>query len=150
MDYTIVDMSNIELLKQCRRFSKVMKVWGTLELKSLGIGPQQAGIMHFISRNDCCSASELSRFTLTDPAATGRALDALEKKRWVIRKEHPTDRRLWVLQLSALGKKQLPALNRISQKMERKLERYLSSGERYALKVLLEKLTASITQSISK
>ena len=146
----MIDMSNIELLKQCRRFAKVMKVWGTQELKSLGIGPQQAGIIRFISKNEFCSASDVSRFSLTDPAATGRALDALEKKKWVIRKEHATDRRLWVLQLSPLGKKQLPALNRISQKMERKLEKYLSSTERSALKGLLEKLTNSITQSISK
>ena len=146
----MVDMSNIELLKQCRRFAKVMKAWSTQELKSLSVGPQQAGIMRFISRNEFCSASDVSRFTLTDPAATGRALDALEKKRWVIRKEHATDRRLWVLQLSPLGKKQLPALNRISQKMERKLEKYLSSSERYALKGLLEKLNTAITQSVSK
>ncbi len=127
-----------------------MNAWSTQELKLLNIGPKQAGLLRFVSKNNGCSASDLSRFTLTDPAATGRALDALVKKKWVTRKEHPYDRRLWVLRITALGRRQLPVLDRISIKMEKKLDKYLSPQERDKLQELLEKLTANITESLSK
>ena len=143
-------MSTNELLAKCRRFAKSMNAWSTQELKLLNIGPKQAGLLRFVSKNNGCSASDLSKFTLTDPAATGRALDALVKKKWVTRKEHPYDRRLWVLRITALGKRQLPVLDRISIKMEKKLDKYLSPQERDKLQELLEKLTANISESLSK
>ena len=73
--------------------------------ENLGIGTTQAKFLRHIGMHGRMSQAELSRATLTAPALTGRALGSLISRGWVRRKRSETDRREYVVELTATGQR---------------------------------------------
>jgi DNA-binding MarR family transcriptional regulator len=69
------------------------------------VGPTQARFLRHIGSHSGISQADLARATLTDPALTGRTLEALIARGWVRRFRSEQDRRQYVLELSASGKR---------------------------------------------
>ena len=87
---------------------------------ALEIGSTQARFLRHIGRHTRISQAELARATGTDPALTGRALQTLMDRGWVRRERSTEDRREYVLELSAPGRR---ALARVEQTRARLAER---------------------------
>src|ERR1700760_456532 len=79
---------------------------------TLGLGQTQVRFLREIGQGDGVSQADLARATNTDPALTGRALQTLIERGWILRERSKQDRRGYVLSLSASG---LRALGRIKQ-----------------------------------
>lgn len=94
----------LEILQQFGKLRKKINMRATQDLKPYGLGSKQAILIYTLKRHETCSLAELSRETFTDPAATGKAIDALIEKGWVARQEHPLDRRRWQIVLSDQGR----------------------------------------------
>ena len=76
------------------------------------IGSTQARFIRHIGGHTRISPAELARATDTDQALTGRALQTLLDRGWVRRERSTEDRREYILELSATGRR---ALARVEQ-----------------------------------
>lgn len=71
----------------------------------LEIGTTQAKFLRVIGERGKISQAELARATTTDPALTGRILATLIERGWVDRERSDEDRREYVLELAAAGRR---------------------------------------------
>ena len=69
------------------------------------IGSAQAKILRHIGKNSRISQADLARATDTAPTLTGRAIEPLVERGWVRRKRSEEDRRQYVLELTAEGRR---------------------------------------------
>jgi DNA-binding MarR family transcriptional regulator len=91
-------------------FGAVKRCFHTLAVEAYAaaeIGSTQARFLRHIGRHTRISQAELARATGTDPALTGRALESLRDRGWVLRSRSTEDRREYVLELSAQGRRAL-------------------------------------------
>jgi DNA-binding MarR family transcriptional regulator len=116
----------------------------TQMLKPLGIGPKQAVILRYIAENPECSLASAARATATDPAALGRAIDALIRSGWVVRHPHSTDKRKSGLSLTRSGAVKTRRVQKIYQSVAAHFVSALTPAERRAFDHCLSKINASL------
>jgi DNA-binding MarR family transcriptional regulator len=106
-------------------------------------GSAQAKLIRHIGAHSQISQAQLARGTDTAPTLTGRALESLIKRGWVRRKRSEEDRREYVLELTASGKRARErveaALDVVAEQLARALDdRDADDFERIAAKILSE------------
>ncbi len=106
-----------------------------------GIGSTQARFLRHIGRHTRISQADLARATETDPALTGRALQTLLDRGWVRRERSTEDRREYLLELSAPGRRALAKVEEAraelaARAVEPLTERDLEDFERIGKKLL--------------
>jgi DNA-binding MarR family transcriptional regulator len=69
------------------------------------VGSAQAKCLRHIGKHSRISQADLARATQTAPTLTGRALEPLVERGWVRRKRSEEDRREYVLELTASGRR---------------------------------------------
>jgi DNA-binding MarR family transcriptional regulator len=69
------------------------------------VGTAQAKFLRHIGKHRGISQADLARATVTAPTLTGRAIDPLVERGWVRRKRSDEDRRQYVLELTAEGRR---------------------------------------------
>jgi DNA-binding MarR family transcriptional regulator len=72
---------------------------------SFEIGTAQAKLLRHIGRDGAISQAELARATDIAPTLTGRAIEPLIERGWVRRERSEADRRQYVLELTASGRR---------------------------------------------
>ena len=92
-------LDTLSALASCLR-SVAARRYSTIQL-----GATQAKFLRAIGRERGISQADLARATETDPTLTGRALAPLVDRGWVRRKRSEADRREYVLELTALGRR---------------------------------------------
>jgi len=107
----------------------------------LDLGTAQAKFLRYIGEEQGISQAELARATVTAPTLTGRALEPLIERGWVKRTRSEEDRREYVLELTAAGKRArdrvLAARETIIAQVARALDdRDVRDFERIAAKIL--------------
>jgi DNA-binding MarR family transcriptional regulator len=112
--------------------------------KPSGLGTLQAGIVRRLGELGTSSLAELARLACVDPAAIGRANDTLMKKGWVLRVDHPTDRRRWQVSLSPKGKKLLATVQAEYEKIAAQFSGPLNAKEKTTLLALLSKVESGL------
>ena len=110
---------------------------------TFGVGSAQAKFLRYIGRHSRISQAELARATQTAPTLTGRALEPLVERGWVRRKRSDEDRREYILELTASGKKMRKRVEdarlRVAERIVAVLsERDLEDFDRVAKKLLDE------------
>lgn len=69
------------------------------------VGSTQARFLRYLQQHPGSSQAELARATVTDPTLTGRVLESLIDRGWVRRERSTSDRRQYVLELTASGRR---------------------------------------------
>ena len=92
------------------------------------------------------SQREIASGTFKDPASITRILDILEKRGWLDRRKHPTDRRNYSIYLSEEGVGLVEKILPKAVKMRQKGLQGISYEEQLQLKSILSR----ITQNFSK
>lgn len=110
-------------------------------LKESGLGPKQAMFVRHLAKHGSASQAELSSATFTDPGAVNRALDSLEKKGWVFREDHPTDRRRWVVKLTKDGKEVAKTVDKLYQRIADSTFQVLSEADRKIFFSMLDRVS---------
>ena len=105
------------------------------------IGTTQAKFLRHIGAHSRISQAQLARATYTAPTLTGRVLESLVEHGWVNRRRSSEDRRQYVLELTASGKRMRErveaARNDVVQRLRRVLdEKDAEDFERIAAKIL--------------
>jgi DNA-binding MarR family transcriptional regulator len=106
------------------------------------LGSMQAKLIRQIGKHERMSQAELARATASDPTLTGRALATLIERGLVRRKRSDEDRREYVLELSAAGKRSRDQVERLRGKLAGRIgealdDRDLEDFERIANKLLV-------------
>jgi DNA-binding MarR family transcriptional regulator len=73
--------------------------------EKLGVGTNQAKILRHIGKHGPMSQADLARGTIMAPILTSRALTSLCQRGWVRKKRSETDRREYVVELTASGER---------------------------------------------
>ena len=126
------------------RLGAVMRVLRSAAAQAyapLDLGTAQAKFLRYIGEEQGISQAELARATVTAPTLTGRALEPLIERGWVKRTRSEEDRREYVLELTAAGKRArdrvLAARETIIAQVARALDdRDVRDFERIAAKIL--------------
>jgi len=135
-------------------FERFREVWRRLravaadEYAALGVGTVQAKFLRHLGGEGRISQAELSRATDTAPALTGRALETLVERGWVRRKRSAEDRRRYVLELTAEGRRARDQVVKARAAVIRRIEsvldeRDVADFDRIAAKILDELTSAS-------
>ena len=69
------------------------------------MGSTQARFLRHIGDHSRSSQADLARATASDPTLTGRVLQSLIARGWVVRRRSDEDRRQYLLELSASGRR---------------------------------------------
>ncbi len=110
------------------------------ELSPFGITPPQFALLAFLWKEDGLSQTELSERTETDRTTLGGLVDRLEKGGLIERRPHPSDRRSFLVYLTAAGRNLEEDLSRIALQVRQRATAGLAPGEYATLCELLEKL----------
>jgi DNA-binding MarR family transcriptional regulator len=108
---------------------------------AIDIGSTQAKFLRHIGESSHISQAQLARATDTAPTLTGRVLESLIEHGWVRRKRSSEDRRQYVLELTASGKRMgervVTARRGVIQRLARVLdEKDAENFDRIAEKIL--------------
>jgi DNA-binding MarR family transcriptional regulator len=121
--------------------TRAVRAVAAREYAALEIGTAQAKFLRQIGEHGAMSQAELARATDTAPTLTGRGLEPLIARGWVRRKRSAADRREYLVELTAAGKRARERVEAaragIATRIEAALtERDVTDFERIADKVL--------------
>jgi MarR family transcriptional regulator, lower aerobic nicotinate degradation pathway regulator len=109
-------------------------------LEPFGITPPQFALLAFLWQQDGLSQTELADKTEVDRTTLSGMVDRLQKLELVERLRHPSDRRVWLVQLTAAGREMESQLVPIALQVRERLAANLEDDEYLQLCVLLKKL----------
>lgn len=112
-------------------------------LNDAQITPGQLILLIKISSNPGISQTALAKANGIERSTLGEIVDRFEKRNWVERRRHATDRRAYALHLSPLGQDCLEHLLPPALDHEQELTAGWSDEERHTLLRLLKKLAQS-------
>ena len=107
------------------------------------VTPGQAGLLVLVSRNPGISQTALAKAVGVERSTLGEAIDRLLKRRLLLRRPAPKDRRSYALHLSASGEKFLDDFVPRLLRHEDDVAVHLSPEERKTLIALLRRLAGA-------
>jgi DNA-binding MarR family transcriptional regulator len=85
--------------------SRCLRAAASQAYSALEVGTAQAKLLRHIARSSKISQADLARATDTAPTLTGRAIEPLVERGWVRRSRSESDRRQYLLELTASGRR---------------------------------------------
>jgi DNA-binding MarR family transcriptional regulator len=110
------------------------------EFEAYEVTPQQFGLLGFLWQQDGITQAELSAKSHIDRTTMGGLIDRLEKEGIVERRNHPEDRRAYLIFLTPKGKALERELTPLALRTQEKIIAKLDPHEVETLKSLLEKI----------
>ncbi|MGQ9425664.1 MarR family winged helix-turn-helix transcriptional regulator [Gilvimarinus sp. F26214L] len=114
----------------------------TEHLEDAKVTPGQLALLIKISNNPAISQTALARANGIERSTLGEIVDRFEKRGWVVRRKHSTDRRAYALHLTTEGALLVDALVPSVMDHETELTRGWPEGDRSTLLRLLRRLAA--------
>ncbi|HTL11148.1 MAG TPA: MarR family transcriptional regulator [Bdellovibrionota bacterium] len=139
---------DLKVLELWRKIRRQLNLRATHAVRPLGIGLKQAIFIKELMIQGACSATDLARLTDTDPAATGKVIETLRKKKWVSRTDDPSDRRRWKITLTAEGKTAAKQIDTTFKGVAQDFCSPLSARDREALIGLFTKISDHLQTSL--
>lgn len=102
----------------------------TEECRRQNIDAPNPGVLHLLEEMGPMSQQQLGRKLRIDRTTMVKIVDSLEEKHLARRRNHPEDRRAYLVEISAQGKKALAAAARVAEKLESELLARFSPEER--------------------
>ncbi len=99
------------------------------ECKRLGFDVPCGGVLHLLDECGSMSQQQLGRKLRIDRTSMVKLVDALEEKKLARRRDHPEDRRIYLVEITAAGKKALAELQVVGDAMEKQLLSPFSEDE---------------------
>jgi DNA-binding MarR family transcriptional regulator len=96
---------------------------------AIDVGKLQASFLRYIGENNQISQAELARITDTAPTLTGRTVDTLIEHGWVRRQRNTEDRREYMIDLTASGKRMRDRCIQTRDAMIKRIDRLLDDRD---------------------
>lgn len=137
-----IDTSYLETLLgyNARRAALVIIEQFLKRMAVYDLRPVDFSVLSLITHNPGISSRQLcSALNILPPNLVGM-INTLEKRELILRKPHPSDRRILGLHLSDAGGKLMKNAEQIAKELENDAASKLSAGERKTLTRLLQKI----------
>jgi len=125
-------------------------------LTPLGIEPHHAGILRMLSVNPGLTQQALSELFGVFPSRLVQLLDELQVMGLIERRTSPSDRRIYLVQLTVDGAEKLKEVQKVTRKLDQEMERGLDRAERDEFErilrtiVLEQRITPAVHPSYRK
>lgn len=139
-----------EFLDTYARLKRSLAALTAREYAQLELGSAQVRFLKQIARSPSISQAELARATETDPALTGRALQTLIKRGWVRRVRSATDKRAYLLQLGAGGKRIMSRVEAVRSELAEQITASLDDRDREDFRRIVDKIVTAVEQRAAK
>lgn len=156
LDISNIDMSNkrvpseVAFLSLFGRIRRLLNVRATQAFKPFRIGTKQALLLRQMRESGPSTLIELARNTVTDPTSTGKIIESLIKRKWVVKTDHPYDRRSWRVSLTRSGKATVREIDIIWNRLADELTENLKEPERRQMIRGFSKIADSLERKIYK
>ena len=139
-----------EFLDTYARLKRSLAALTAREYAQLELGSAQVRFLKQIARSPSISQAELARATETDPALTGRALQTLIKRGWVRRVRSATDKRAYLLQLGAGGKRIMSRVEAVRSELAEQITASLDDRDHDDFQRIVDKIVTAIEQRAAR
>jgi DNA-binding MarR family transcriptional regulator len=112
----------------------------TERLEELGLNTRMWGVLNVLDAEGAITQQALGVCTGIDPSSMVATIDDLEKRGFVERRQHPTDRRAHALHITETGQETLGKGRLLAREAQAQLLEPLSADERRQLHELLLRL----------
>jgi DNA-binding MarR family transcriptional regulator len=113
------------------------------ELEGSGILPQEGHMLSYLRSYAPCPVGEVvSVFGLRGSTATS-ALDRMEERGLIVRRDNPDDRRSFLLDLTAEGRKLADHVQMFVDKIESSIQRRVSAAEEEGFRAVMAAIAAA-------
>jgi DNA-binding MarR family transcriptional regulator len=92
------------------------------------------GVLWLLDDEGSMSQQQLGRKLRIDRTTMVKMVDQLEGRKLVRRKDHPEDRRVYLVEITPAGKKALTLLQKVADQMEKKLLIGFTEDERMLIR----------------
>lgn len=113
------------------------------ELKALGLGPSQGKALMFIHLNERVISKHIATYYSLDKGSVTSLINGLVKNKFVIKENHPLDKRSSYLTLTDKALEIMPRLQKIFENWSNSLLKDIPKKEQDQLVLLLEKMIAN-------
>jgi DNA-binding MarR family transcriptional regulator len=110
---------------------------------SFEVGSTQAKFLRELGQGVPLTQAELARQTVTDEALTGRVLQTLIERGWVLRTRSRDDRRKYSIALSAAGERARAQVEAARRKLARRMQTVLDARDLQDFERIAGKLLAA-------
>jgi DNA-binding MarR family transcriptional regulator len=124
--------------------ARMMRSTFDRRVRRIGLTRPQWQVLSLLHRRPGSSQTELAEMLEVEPAVAGRMIDRLERRRWVVRRADPADRRVKRLFLTAEARGVQAEMGRIAEAMLDDAMAPLGEGEREALTEMLDRVKARL------
>lgn len=128
------------------RTSQAMRHHVDQMLKPFDITTEQLHILKHIEKHDGSTQKDICRTTEKSPANITRLLDRLEKKKFIVRRDNPEDRRSQLVSLTAEGRKLASRLSDMFTSLSHKIEKYIDKNEIGIVKKVLGQIEMNLLE----
>lgn len=90
-------------------------------ISDIGTDIPCCGVLHLLVENGPMSQQQLGRMLRIDRTTMVKMVDQLEKRKLARRKDHPNDRRVYMVDITPAGRKALAEIQKVADQMEKKL-----------------------------
>lgn len=104
------------------------------EVRKLGMDIPCGGVLHLLAEEGPMSQQQLARRLRIDRTTMVKMVDQLEDAKMALRKDHPEDRRVYLVEITPGGRKALAALQKVAEAMEEKLFAGFTEQERMLIR----------------
>jgi len=139
----------LRCLSPIHKASRQIGIWFERELAGTGLVPQEGHLLTYLRSYAPCPIGELvTVFGLRGSTATS-VLDRLEERGLVARRDNPDDRRSFLLELTAEGRRLADHVQVFVEKLEAAIRRRVSQGEEDGFKAVMNAIAGATNVTIA-
>ena len=132
-----------EVLDRFSALARSLRAAAAQTYATFEVGSTQARFLRYIDRHSQISQADLARATDSDPTLTGRVLETLIERGWVRRERSEEDRRQYLLELSAAGKRASKRVTEARRQVARRMVAVLDDHDLEDFERITRKIRAA-------
>lgn len=137
-----------QFLDRLGEITRSLRLLAAQAYASFDVGSTQAKFLRYLGQHQPLSQAELARATVTDPTLTGRVVETLIERGWVERAVSATDRRQYVLSLTAAGQRLRKRVEAARREVAERVVRGLDGKDLSDFARIEQKLKAALAKEM--
>jgi DNA-binding MarR family transcriptional regulator len=138
----------LRYLSPVHKASRQIGLWFEKQMQGTGLSPQEGHILSYLRSYAPCPVGEVVVvFGLRGSTATS-VLDRLEERNLIARRDNPDDRRSWLIDLTAAGRRMADKVNVWVKQLERAIARHASEDDERGFRAVMAAVAAATNADV--
>jgi DNA-binding MarR family transcriptional regulator len=113
-------------------------------LEDVGLSLPEASLLAYLNEVEPQTQVQLANRLGSGRASTGARIDLLEGRGAIQRQPHPTDRRVWLVHITPVGRELVSTINELDRGLRQRLRAGISRQERQQLAAILVRIQRNL------